>query len=147
MTVTADSKLRLCLSCMHVHEVRTLSVLRRIEYRGRQIGCNILGEYCELTGELLQSPEQADSNDISLKDEYRRRSGLLTSRDISDILGKYDLSAEDLEQYLGWEKGEVGKYMSHVIQDRAHDTVLRMFGEFPEIVDEVLAGYTQDALQ
>lgn len=147
MITAADTRVRLCLSCMRVHEVKTVSVPRRVEYRGRQIAYSMLGEYCELTGELLQTPEQADSNDISLKDGFRKQSGLLTSREITDILGRYDLNSRELEEFLGWDKGELGKYMSHSIQDRAHDTVLRIFENFPGVVDEVTSGYAQHALQ
>lgn len=76
--------------------------------------------------------KQMQENDIRLKDAYREKEGLLTSKQIRDIRVKYNISQSDLCVLLGWGAKTITRYESHQVQDKAHDTILKKIDQDPE---------------
>ena len=76
--------------------------------------------------------KQMQENDIRLKDAYRKKEGLLTSKQIRDIRVKYNISQSDLCVLLGWGAKTITRYESHQVQDKAHDTILKKIDQDPE---------------
>lgn len=75
---------------------------------------------------------QIQENDIAIKDAYRRKQRLLTSKDINAIRGKYGISQSDLCILLGWGAKTITRYESHQVQDKAHDTILKKLNQDPQ---------------
>lgn len=68
-----------------------------------------------------------DRNDLSMKDAYRIQMGLLTSDEIEQVRQRYQISQTDLAAVLGWEQDLITRFESHLVQDKAHDDLLRRF--------------------
>lgn len=127
-----NRKKMFCLSCMEEHEVETVSCIDKNIFKGILVEYPAEYYYCSKAKEYYGDENQMRSNDISMKDAYRRKQGLLTTEDISSIRGKYNMSQSDLCLLLGWGKKTITRYEGHQIQDAAHDTILRKLSEDPE---------------
>lgn len=125
-------KKMLCLSCMEEHEVELVSCMDQNIFKDIPVEYPAEYYYCHRTEEYYADEMQLRSNDISMKDAYRRKQGLLTVGDISSIRRKYGISQSDLCLLLGWGKKTITRYEGHQVQDVAHDTILRKLGEDPE---------------
>jgi putative zinc finger/helix-turn-helix YgiT family protein len=101
-------------------------------FKGQEIEYDVMYEYCEIADEYVSSDTMISVNDISLKDAYRKKNGLLTSEEIESIRQKYGISQSDLAILLGWGEKTITRYESHQVQDNAHDTILRKIDEDPE---------------
>lgn len=66
-----------------------------------------------------------DRNDLSMKDAYRKKMGLLTSDEIVQMRQRYQISQTDLAAVLGWEQDLITRFETHLVQDKAHDDLLR----------------------
>lgn len=83
--------------------------------------------HCERCQEDFFSPEQMRSHFRAVKNEVRKKYGLLPPERIAEIRRKMHLTQEQLEHLLGtgpktvvrWESGKV-------IQGRSHDNLLRL---------------------
>ncbi len=97
------SEKRLCTCCMEEHEVKTVRVMERASFKkctGRLRGYLL---FCDAAEELYMNESQIQENDIAIKDAYRKKQMLLTSKDINAIRGKYGISQSDLCILLaGW---------------------------------------------
>lgn len=123
---------RLCACCMEEHEVKTVQVQEDNIYK--TVHVNYLAEYmyCDVADEFYSTEEQIKSNDICMKDAYRKACGLLTSGEICGIRAIYGISQSDLCTLLGWGGKTITRYESHQVQDKAHDTILKKLAQDPE---------------
>ena len=88
--------------------------------------------YCDQANETYADEQQISSNDISMKNAYRVKMGLLTSHHIAVIRARYGISQSDLCLLLGWGGKTITRYEGHQVQDIAHDTILRKLAADPE---------------
>jgi putative zinc finger/helix-turn-helix YgiT family protein len=94
--------------------------------------------HCDDCGEEFLTPEQTRAMSVAVKNEVRKKLGLLSPERIAAIREKAGLTQAQLEELLGqgpkvvvrWESGKV-------IQGKAADTVLRLLEREPEIVKDL----------
>ena len=75
---TIKIETKLCLMCMEEHEVQTVILEDKEEFKGKQVVFNAMYEYCSKSNEYLETQEMIKSNSLSMKDAYREKVGLLT---------------------------------------------------------------------
>lgn len=126
------SEKRMCPCCMEEHEVKIAKVREKTVFKDKKINYDAIYTYCDSADELYMDELQMQENDIRLKDEYRKREGLLTSHEICGIRAKYGITQSDLCTLLGWGGKTITRYESHQVQDRAHDTILKKIDHDPE---------------
>lgn len=132
------NNINLCPCCMENHEINTITVNENNIFKDVFIEYEAQYCYCKLANETYADEDQISLNDISMKNAYRSKVGLLTSTQISDIRSKYDISQADLCILLGWGGKTITRYESHQVQDNAHDTILRKLDNEPEWFLELL---------
>lgn len=123
---------KLCISCMEEHEVKTVRVIEHNVFKDEDVEYEAIYEYCDITDEYHALDDQISENDISMKNAYRKKVGILTTSDISSIRAKYEISQSDLALLLGWGAKTITRYESHHVQDIAHDTILKKLDNDPE---------------
>ncbi len=104
-------------------------------YRGETVEVTRKIFRCESCDEEFLSPEQARDHVRTVKNEVRRKHGLLAPKRISEIRKKLNLSQSELEELLNtgpkvvvrWESGKV-------IQSGGHDNMLRLLESDPSIL-------------
>lgn len=126
------SEKRLCTCCMEEHEVKTVRLMEHTSFKNVPVDYEATYLYCDIAEEMYMDESQMQENDVAIKDAYRKVQGRLTSKEISDIRGKYGVSQSDLCILLGWGGKTVTRYESHQVQDKAHDTILRKLDQDPE---------------
>lgn len=125
-------KSMLCPSCMEEHEVKIVKFLDMNIFKGVQVEYQVECCYCDQTNEYYADETQTRDNDISMKNAYRQKMGLLTADEIRSIRMKYGISQGDLSLLLGWGGKTITRYEGHQVQDIAHDTILRKISDDPE---------------
>ena len=123
---------KLCPCCMEEHAVQTIAVVEKSIFKNESVEFAAEYDYCERADECFESSSQMSANDVSMKNAYRVKVGLLTSDQIASIRAKYGISQSDLSLLLGWGGKTITRYESHQVQDAAHDTVLRKLESDPE---------------
>ncbi|MBO4910951.1 MAG: DUF4065 domain-containing protein [Lachnospiraceae bacterium] len=123
---------------MEEHECKIIKVKETNIFKDIMVEYNAEYNYCEKSDETFADESQISKNDISMKNAYRERIGLLKSNQISDIRSKYSISQSDLCILLGWGQKTITRYESHQVQDNAHDTILRKLDSDPEWFIELL---------
>lgn len=129
---------KLCLCCMEEHEVVLVKVDEKNVFKNVEVEFESIYEYCEETDEYLEPEELISKNDISFKNAYRAKVGLLTSDEIIAIRKKYGISQSDLSLLLGWGEKTIARYEGHQVQDAAHDSILRKIESDPDWFLELL---------
>jgi len=132
------SEKKLCLICMEVHEVETVEIIETEIFKDEKISFTATYEYCSVADEYLETEEMIKANSLAMKDAYRKKTGLLTSREIIMIREKYGVSQKDFSEILGWGRATITRYENHQVQDRAHDDILRKIGSDPKWFLEIL---------
>ena len=90
---------------------------------------------CNSCNEEYFSPAQIEAHNRAVKNEIRKKYGLLAPERIAQIRKKLGLTQQELEELLGtgpkvvvrWESGKV-------IQGIGHDNVLRLLDDQPDVV-------------
>ncbi len=128
----------LCPSCMEEHDVSTVETEETNIFKGEPVTYLAHYHYCKNSNEFYETEDQISRNDISMKDAYREKTGLLSSKDIIAIRQKFGISQSDLALVLGWGEKTITRYEGHQVQDVAHDSILRKIGRDPEWYLELL---------
>ena len=116
---------KLCTSCMSEHFVDVVNEIESITFKGEKVEYNAIYEYCENTESYLETEEMIKVNGISIRDAYREKMNLLTTKQIKEIRAKYRVNQKDFAKILGWGEVTMARYESFFVQDRANDNVLR----------------------
>ena len=124
--------MKICPCCMEEHEVKIITVQEKNVFKGVPVEYYAEYNYCSSANETYADEHQISANDIAMKNAYREKMGLLTSRQISAIRTRYGISQSDLCLLLGWGGKTITRYESHQVQDIAHDTILRKLAADPE---------------
>lgn len=133
------NELKLCLICMEEHEVQTIILDINEEFKGLEVSIDATYEYCDKADEYLETEDMIKTNSLTMKDAYREKVGLLTSKEIFAIRNKYKVSQKDFSDILDWGKATITRYETHQVQDRAHDDILRKINSDPKWFLEMLA--------
>jgi len=89
--------------------------------------------HCDSCGEEFFAPGQAKALSIAVKNEVRRKLGLLPPEKIVAIREKLDLTQSDLERLLDLGQKVVTRWESgRVVQPSTADTILRMLDRDPK---------------
>lgn len=126
------SEKKLCLLCMDEHDVQTVILLDTEEFKGEEVRFDATYEYCTHADEYLETEDMIKSNSLAMKDAYREKVGLLTSKEIIAIRDKYEVSQKDFSEVLDWGRATITRYENNQVQDRAHDDVLRKIDSDPK---------------
>ena len=129
---TLSTEKKLCTCCMEEHEVKIVGVMEHTVFKNVHVQYEAVYSYCDRAEELYMEDDQMSANDSLMKDAYRKGQGLLTSKEIIAIRGKYGISQSDLCILLGWGQKTITRYESHQVQDKAHDTILKKIDQDPE---------------
>ena len=89
--------------------------------------------YCKHCGGPVWPHHIGILNDISKYDEYKKRIGLLTSKDIISIRKKMGLTQEGLAKLMGCGLKTITRYENGSIQDRAFDNFIRCLNELYDL--------------
>lgn len=123
---------KLCLICMEQHDVNTVLVEDEEEFKNQDVTFEACYEYCSRAEEYLETEEMIKANGLAMKDAYRDKVGLLTSKEIIEIRNMYDVSQKDFSEILGWGGATITRYENHQVQDQVHDDVLRKIDNDPQ---------------
>ena len=111
---------------------------KKAKYRDEVVEVETTLFRCDSCKEGFVTPQQMREHVRAVKNEVRRKHGLLSPTRIAAIRTNLKLSQEELEQLLGtgpkvvvrWESGKV-------IQGSGHDTTLRLLERDPSVVKDL----------
>ncbi len=116
----------------------TVTQNKQARYRGEVVEVPRDIFRCELCQEEFVTPGQARAYVRAVKNEVRKRYGLLSPERILQIRTKLGLTQEEMEELLNtgpkvfvrWESGKV-------IQSGGHDNILRLLERDPSILERL----------
>jgi len=114
---------------MKEHGIQYVEVMTKNTFKEIEVEYIAHYEYCVNTEEFTTYNDTMNTNDVSFKNAYRVKVGLLTSKEIIDIRKQYNVSQKDFSKILGWGSSTITRYEGHHVQDGIHDDVLRKVKE------------------
>ncbi len=116
----------------------TVTQTKTARYRGETVEVSREVFRCESCQEEFVSPKQARDYVRAVKNEIRKRYGLLSPERIVEIRKKLGLTQSEVEEFLNagpkvvvrWESGKV-------IQGGSHDNMLRLLERDPSILERL----------
>ncbi len=130
-----------CPICGRHHGVQKETSKAVLNIKGVDIEYDELYFVCKyIDGEdnTYTTGKMEDQNLLNARNAYRRTTGLLTSDEIIRIRKNYDLSQSDFALLLGWGEVTISRYETKAIQDQAHDNLLRIVKDDPQVAYRLL---------
>ena len=127
-------KTNYCPFCEEVHDLIVKEKNEDVIFKDENISYNKKEYYCQRHNKKFINSELEDSNQLQIKDIYRKRHNLLTSSEIKQIRDKYSLSQSDLALILGWGEVTITRYETKEIQNEKYDNILRKVSDNPYIL-------------
>ena len=123
-----------CTECLLEQDVDFSIRPETISVRGEPIEVQSKAAICRNCGSEVFDSSMADEILKSAYDGYRKKHGLLSSDEIRQIRESYGLSHRALASLLGWGLVTTQRYERGLIQDEAHDAILREMRDDPSFV-------------
>ena len=125
-----------CVICEH--ETTKVAEMKPSRYRDETVEVSREFFRCENCKEEFATPEQMRVHVRAIKNEIRKKHGLLSPDKIVEIRTKLGLKQDELEELLGtgpkvvvrWESGKV-------IQSGGHDNMLRLLEREPSLLQKL----------
>ena len=112
--------------------MKTVRVKEHTKFKNMDVDYEATCFYCDLAEELYANESQLRVNNMAMKDAYRKKLGLLTSKAIMAIRSQYNISQSDFSVLLGWGQKTITRYETYQVQDKAHDSILKKIEVDPE---------------
>ena len=94
--------------------------------KGETLPVSCTAMVCGRCGFHVLAPEQVDAYTVASADEYRRRHGLLTTREIQGFRRSLGMTQQEFADYLPVGVASVKRWELGQIQDRALDELMRV---------------------
>jgi putative zinc finger/helix-turn-helix YgiT family protein len=94
--------------------------------------------YQDLNGDTYEADDLIDENLLTAQDAYRRKVGLLTSKEIVDIRKKYHLNQKDFANILGIGEIGIARYETKQVQTKAINALLLQARDNPLWLSKML---------
>ena len=83
------SELTFCICCMEEHQVDIVEMIDTEIFKEEEVIFKATYKYCSIADELVETEEMIRANSLAMKDAYREKMQLLTSKEIIEIRKKY----------------------------------------------------------
>ncbi len=122
-----------CPECGDYVDFTSKEIVRTFDSKG--ISVDVLQKecFCCVCGAPVFNEEIDRENELAIFDAYKEKVGLLTSKQIKDIRGKFGLSAYSFALVLGMGGKTITRYENGSIQSRMVDFFLKSISKDPEI--------------
>jgi len=97
--------------------------------RKEKVNAVIKACYCKKCGEPVTVDSIFEENMRTFYDAYRKKKGLLTSKEIKAIRKKRNLSQSDVAELIGCGQKTITRYETGYIQDEIFDRFLRLIDD------------------
>ena len=101
---------------------------KTFEVRDVQVEATIKEAHCKECGELLYVREIEVENDIAVYDAYKKKVGLLTSKEIIAIRKRRGMTQRQLAKFLNIGEKDITRYENGAIQTKSIDGFIRAIG-------------------
>lgn len=136
-------KLSYCPICEKEHKFKITEKSIKVSIKNEEIEClQKFYECCE-TGEPIEfeNGKLANENLLIIRDAYREKHNLMTSKEIRNLREKYDLTQSELAAILDWGEVTITRYETKQIQDEAHNAILFLLDSDPKEVFDRLQNH------
>lgn len=105
--------------------MKTIKKKETVEVKGIKLDVELTYYYDEENDLLFDDEELGNKNLGIIRNAYRKETGLLTDKEIKQIREQYNLNQRNFALILGFGEVTITRYESKMIQDNAHDAVIR----------------------
>lgn len=120
------SKFAYCESCDKDVFFDIVLENREIDVRGVKIKYQHKKAVCKNCGEVVFPVSYGNENYIAMMDAYKEKTGLLTSKDIKEILSKRNMTQLQLAKLLSIGEKDITRYLKGHVQSKSIDNMLRL---------------------
>lgn len=116
-----------CPMCDETHLVEKRKRLVKTKIKGEVIEYYENYYRCQMSNESYDfvPGKMMDENLLRARNAYRQLHKMLTSHEIIAIRKKYGLTQKEFALMLGWGEVTVARYETKLIQDEAHDDIMK----------------------
>ena len=121
-----------CIVCDKEVPYITKVELTKTSVKGVKVEAELKHAYCSDCGHQLFVYEYEKVNQVLIFDEYKKKKGLLTSKEMIEIRKKYGLSQTALAKAIKVGAKNIARYESGKIQDASIDLLIRLLAAHPK---------------
>ncbi len=116
------------MKCFHCDKGRLTARTADIpgEVRGEKFTVHTGAMVCNRCGFQVLSDEQSDAYTVACSDAYRKKHGLLTSKQLRGLRKDLGFSQRTFAAFLKVSVASVKRWEAGLIQDEAHDQLIRL---------------------
>lgn len=139
-------RLSYCPVCEKEHEFKIVENPIKLSIKNEEVECLQKFYVCCETGEQIEfeNGKLANENLLALRDAYREKHNLMTSKQIRNLREKYGLTQSELANILDWGEITITRYETKQIQDEAHNDILFLLDSDPKEVFDRLQIHIDD---
>lgn len=119
-----------CYNCMLEQDIIKKEEEHEFQVRGVLIKAKINVLFCSKCNEEIYNKTNEINNDTIIYDKYKEHEKLLTSQEIKNIRGKYNLSQKDFARLLKLGDKSITRYENGAIQEKSIDQLIRLVDNF-----------------
>lgn len=125
-----------CFECERGRLVSKLTTMTA-HIRGEEVLVRAEAMMCSHCGSLVLSDEQSAAYTIASADAYRKKHGLLTTKELKEIRARLKMSFHAFAKYLKVGEASPKRWEAGLVQDEAMDELIRLKADLPAARENV----------
>lgn len=113
-----------CEKCNELVEYTVKEIDDNVTIKGKEYAFKRLIGYCKKCGEEISSNEINDENLNRIDVAYRTKENIITTKEINEILNKYNIGKKPLSKLLGWGEVTLTRYLNGDVPSKVYSEQL-----------------------
>ena len=113
-----------CEKCNELVEYTVKEIDDNVTIKGKEEAFKRLIGYCKKCGEEISSNEINDENLNRIDIAYRTKENIITTKEINEILNKYNIGKKPLSKLLGWGEVTLTRYLNGDVPSKVYSEQL-----------------------
>ncbi len=113
-----------CEKCNELVEYTVKEIDDNVMIKGKEYAFKRLIGYCKKCGEEISSNEINDENLNRIDISYRTKENIITTKEINEILNKYNIGKKPLSKLLGWGEVTLTRYLNGDVPSKVYSEQL-----------------------
>ena len=113
-----------CMGCRKYVDYTTEKVKEEYTINGKKYNFCITKAYCNRCGEEVDVHGLLDLNSKEITDQYRQIEGIITIKEILELINKSNMTDTELSLKLGFNESTISKYLEGKVPSKKYSDIM-----------------------
>lgn len=132
------NRVEFCAECRDFCHYELKKVVEKYSIRDKEYDLELTYAFCKNCGNKINIPGIMDARVKEMDEQYRKKEGIVTNKDIENLMNIYNIGKAPLSLALGFGEITITRYLQGQIPSKEYSIIVQKSLESPEFMIDML---------